>query len=197
MAPMSFRRLSTAVTAALAVAVAVPAAAQACGTQPLAQPLLTVGDEGWYLPVDNAGFEKGTNDWKLRNGAVVRENEPWKVLGGTQSLRLNAGGSALSDEVCVTLDHTHSRFFARALTATGTLRVDVLWDNEGDDHEVTVLTLDASGFRAWAPTPTATMAQAVRSLFEDEADELVALRLTAVSGAWLVDDVLVDPYRRR
>lgn len=194
---MLFRRLSAVLAVSTVAAVVTPAAAQACGSQRLGQPLLSLGDAGWYLPVDNAGFEDGDDDWKLRGGSLARENQPWRVLGGRTSLRLTAGGSALSDEVCVTVDHTHSRFFARALTSTGALRVDILWDNEGRDHEATVITLDAAHFRAWAPSPTVPMAEAVRSLYEDEADELVALRFSALSGSWLIDDVLVDPYRRR
>ncbi|MBJ7521160.1 MAG: hypothetical protein JHC84_15780 [Solirubrobacteraceae bacterium] len=192
-------RLLACVTPVLTALLVVPAAAQACGSQDLRQPLLPLSDAGWYLPVDNADFEDGDDDWKLSRASLVRGNEPWKVLGSrhTMALRLNAGGTALSDQVCVTVDHTHSRFFARALTATGSLRVDVLWDNEGRDQQATVLTLSAAQFKAWAPSPIAPMAPAVKSLYEDEEDELVALKFTAVSGTWEIDDVLVDPYRRR
>lgn len=192
-------RLLICATTAIAAVLAVPVAAQACGSQDLRQPLLPLGDAGWYLPVGNADFEDGDDDWKLSRASLVRGNEPWRVLGAKHSsaLRLNAGGTALSDEVCVTVDHTHSRFFARALTSTGSLRVDVLWDNEGDDRQATVLTLSAAQFKAWAASPVTPMAPAVKSLYEDEEDELVALKFTAVSGTWEIDDVLVDPYRRR
>lgn len=192
-------RLLTCLAVAVPVALAAPAAAQACGSQDLAQRLLVLGDTGLYLPVDNADFEDGTDDWKLSKASLVKGNEPWKVLGAKHAtaLRLNAGGSALSDEVCVTIDHTHSRFFARALTTTGSLRVDVLWDNEGRDQQATVLTLSAAQFKAWAASPVTPMAPAVKSLYEDEEDELVALKFTAVSGTWEIDDVLVDPYRTR
>ncbi len=192
-------RLLAGAATVLTALLAVPAAAQACGSQNLRQPLLPISDAGWYLPVDNADFEDGDDDWKLRGASLVKGNEPWKVLGARHAtaLRLNPGGTALSDEVCVTVDHTHSRFFARALTPTGSLRVDVLWDNEGKDRQATVLTLNGAQFRAWAPSPVAPMAPAVMSLYEDEEDELVALKFTAVSGTWEIDDVLVDPYRRR
>lgn len=192
-------RLLTCVATVLTGLLVVPVAAQACGSQDLRQPLLTLGDAGWYLPVDNADFEDGDDDWKLSKASLVQGNEPWKVLGAKHAaaLRLNAGGTALSDEVCVTVDHTHSRFFARALTTTGSLRVDVLWDNEGKDQQATVLTLSAAQFKAWAASPVTPMAAAVKSLYEDEEDELVALKFTAVSGTWEIDDVLVDPYRRR
>lgn len=194
---MRTRRAATMLALTVAAVAAAPAAAHACGSQRLSQPLTVIGDTGWYLPVDNAGFEEGGDDWKLSGASLVRENEPWRVLGGRSSLLLGAGGWARSDEVCVTVDHTHARFFARALTATGALRVDLLWDNDGDDHQATAITLDATRFRAWAPSPVVPMAEEVRSLYEDEEDELVALRFTVLSGRWLIDDVLVDPYRRR
>ncbi|MFA9269596.1 MAG: hypothetical protein ACEQSX_02390 [Baekduiaceae bacterium] len=196
---LAHRRLLLSLTVLAGAFVAMPAAAQACGSQDLAQRLLVLGDTGLYLPVDNAGFENGNNDWKLSKASLVKANEPWKVLGAkhVSALRLNAGGTALSDEVCVTVDHTHSRFFARAVTTTGSLRVDVLWDNEGQDQQATVLTLSAVQFKAWAASPVTPMAAAVKSLYEDEEDELVALKFTAVSGTWEIDDVLVDPYRTR
>lgn len=192
-------RVLSSCVVALSVVLAAPVAAQACGSQDLAQRLLVLGDTGLYLPVDNADFEDGNDDWKLSKATLVKGNEPWKVLGAKHvtALRLNAGGTALSDEVCVTVDHTHSRFFARALTTTGSLRVDVLWDNEGKDQQATVLTLSAAQFKTWAASPVTPMAAAVKSLYEDEEDELVALKFTAVSGTWEIDDVLVDPYRTR
>lgn len=185
--------------AVIASALVAPAAAQACGSQRLAQPLAALGDAGWYLPMENAGFERGTTDWRLRGATVVAGNEPWKVSGPRDrgALRLAQGGTALSDEVCVTLAHTHARFFARPLTAGAVLRVDVLWDNNGDDYEATVLTLQDWQAGAWGLSPVAPIAEWVRSLYEDERDELVAVRFSAVAGQWEIDDVLVDPYRSR
>ncbi|MBJ7328941.1 MAG: hypothetical protein JHC95_03525 [Solirubrobacteraceae bacterium] len=190
----------TAAATATALVALVPAAAQACGKQKLTPSFSSFGDAGLYLPVDNAGFESGKSDWKLRGAGVMAGNEPWKIGGAahSKSLRLSAGGTAESDEVCVTIDHTHSRFFARSLSATGALRVEVLWDDEGDDHVATVATLSATTYQnAWKPTPTIPMASAVASLYEDEEDELVAFRFVAVGGAWDIDDVSVDPYRAR
>lgn len=196
---MPLRKLLPLAAVTLAAFAATPSVASACGSQSLTQSFLKLSDTGLYMPVRNAGFESGTKDWKLKGATVVTGNEPWKIGGTThtKSLRLATNGTALARQTCVTLDHTHSRFFARALSKTATLKVEIIWDDEGDDFVATALTLKGADYGAWKASPISPMAAIVSSLYNGEEDEEVALRFTAIGGSWDIDDVYVDPYRRR
>jgi hypothetical protein len=120
-----------------------------------------------------------------RDGAqLVEDNEPWYVHGAAApaALRLGPGDRATTPPICVTPDHPTMRFFARG---TGALLVEVVLDDRRAFAIGAVTAVDAE----WAPSPVIPI---VANRFDDE----VAFRFTAIGGAWVVDDVYVDPYKK-
>src|SRR4051812_35975422 len=113
-----------ALVAALGVAFAAPASAQAgvlvasapnCDEQVLVQPFLPWLDPATY-PLDNGGsFENGAPGWSLNGASVGSGNESFNVggAGDSSSLSLPAGSSATSAPICVGLEHPDLRVFTR------------------------------------------------------------------------------------
>jgi hypothetical protein len=115
---------------------------------------------------------------------------------GTRALAPPAGAAAVTPATCVNVGAPTLRFFARS---TGgllpLLKVDLLY-REGAFGLVPVPVGVVLPGSAWRPTlPMLTMSVAAAAVAGGEAP--LALRFTAVSGTWQIDDVFVDPYARR
>jgi len=202
------RHLVAATTVALGLAGASTAhaapAANPLGCAPqhdLITPLTPFGDSNLYALAPGGSFEAGTTDgWILNNAAITQENEPYGVLGdgGTSALELGDKGSAVSAPMCIDETYPNFRFFVRnAHAAKATLQVTVLFM----DAKGKVQTAKSGSFSGKGPGwqlvdpmkigidihPTTTNAAAP-----------IAFQFTAggKNGDWLIDDLLVDPYRR-
>ncbi|RKQ90947.1 hypothetical protein C8N24_0762 [Solirubrobacter pauli] len=147
-------------------------AAQACIDQPLSKPFTP-----W---LDFAHYQAAPETWTLDGAAVVPGGHPWS--GGSESLSLPAGASALTAPVCITLVHPTLRFFVRG---TGTLAVSVL--TEGG-LEVPVGVVLGTG--AWAPSPVLPVVLNVLG------EQDVRFRFTSATGSLRIDDVWIDPYSK-
>jgi hypothetical protein len=190
------------------IALAAPAAAQAgplvasapsCEDQELSQPFLRWLDPASYTLNRGGAFEDGAAGWTLKNGAsVVSGNEPFKVhgAGDSHSLSLPAGSSATSSTTCVGLEHPTARLFVRNTGfVLATLKVEVLFETAGGSVQSLPIGL-AVGGRNWAPTlPMPIIVNLLPLLPGDHTP--VAFRFTPQGGTWSIDDVYVDPYRRR
>lgn len=167
-----------------------------CGT--VSQPFAQFGDYRSYYAVPNNGLESGASGWSLSGGAaVVRANEPWYVNGkGRYALALGPGASALSPPACINLLSPSIRLFAAAGTANGPLDVQVLFRG-ATGNLLGVLdfgALDPAGYAGWQPTSSISSLLAVplaTTSFQ------VRFGSGASSGAWLVDDLFVDPWANR
>jgi hypothetical protein len=204
------RRLRVAALAACAIGLAGASTAHAAPaanplgclpTHDLSTPLSPLGDGSLYALAPGGSFEPGTIDgWTLTNASIADENEPYGVLGdgGTSSLELGSRGVAVSAPMCIDETYPNFRFFVRnKQAAKATLQVSVLFmDAKGKIGSVKSGTFSGKG-PGWQLVdpmkigidihPTATNASAP-----------VAFEFTAggKNGDWLVDDLLVDPYRR-
>lgn len=147
-------------------------AAQACIDQPLSKPFTP-----W---LDYANYQAAPEDWALDGAAFVSGGHPWG--GGDTSLSIPAGGSAVTDEVCITLVHPTLRFFARG---TGTLAVSVIAAN-GVELPVGVVL----GTGGWSPSPILPI---VLNLLGEQD---VRFRFTSALGSFRIDDVWIDPYSK-
>lgn len=193
---VSRRGLGVACAVVATLLMAAPAQADGgdCEGREIERPFLPWLDPGQYFRVPDGGFTDGAAGWQLSGGArVVAENEPWYVHGDEDAaaVRLPRGARAETPPVCVGLLDPTVRFFARnAGGLLGTLRVEVLIQDEGED----VLALPIGvvpGLLAdgWAPAlPMPVLANLV--------SPTVAFRFTAsgLDSAWVIDDVYVDPY---
>jgi hypothetical protein len=193
-----FRRIGLAgILALAALAFAVPSGAWAsgCTQQPLSQTFLPWLDVAWYVPAPDGGLEGGAGDWTLRNGAkVVAGNNPY--LAGDRSLALPAAASATTAPMCIGIEHPTLRLFARNTGAPlSTLTVSVVFsDLLGVTRSLPVGVIGAGD--SWSPTPVMPI---LVNLLALTGDQQVAFRFTTLDdrGAWTIDDVYVDPYKKR
>jgi hypothetical protein len=185
--------------AALPVAVAVPAqAVDACTTRTLSQPFKAWGDSNNYFPVTSGTFESGSSGWSLGSGVSrVAENEPWKVAGsGANSLRIPAGISASTPEMCLTADEDSTRFFYKSPGGGLGIQVTIKATNSISHTIATVsFTLTTGTLAGWQVSPRIALPD-VRGT---QGTENVVITLTPQGGggAWQIDDVFVDPSATR
>jgi hypothetical protein len=193
-----FRRIGPAGILALAALALAPswALASGCPEQPLTQTFRPWLDVAWYVPAPNGDFEGGSGDWDLLGGAkVVDGNQPF--LSGDRALALPGGASATSAPMCIEVQHPTLRLFARNTGAPGSaLAVSVVFSDPllGSQRTLPVGVIGAGG--SWSPTPIVPVVVNLLSLV---GDQQVAFRLTAADdrGEWTIDDVWVDPYKKR
>ena len=179
-------------------------AAPSCDEQSLSQPFTPWLDFAQYTPLGGGDFESGAAGWTLNGGsAVAAGNEPYYVAGAgdASSLAIGAGGSATSPVICVGIEHPTIRFFAKrtanGLLGLGSLRVDVLFENNlGIVNSLPIGTVGATA-GAWQPTLPMTVIANLLPLLPGE-HTAVAFRFTSqLGGAFSVDDIQVDPYARK
>lgn len=183
---------------------AVPAAAQAgplsgltgCPGDTTTQPFKRWADPAHYVQVPDGGLERGGVGWTFAGGAaVVAGNETFAISGpGARSLRLPAGGSAVTPLTCVGVGSPTLRFISRGSGALP-LRVAVRINGAGAWLPVAVGALPSA---SWAPTlPLPFVVNATAALNKSGTTK-VQFRFTApAGGTWSVDDVFVDPYKWR
>jgi hypothetical protein len=172
----------TVLLALLALLLTVPPA-QACTDQALSRPFTPWLDYAYYEPAPDGGLESGAAGWTLSGASVADGGQPWG--GGSQSLSLPPGSSATTGPACVTPAHPTLRFFARNTGAPSSgLVVSVI----AGGVELPIGRVIAGS--TWAPTaPLLLLANLLGA-------DSVRFRFVADGGAWSVDDVYVDPYRK-
>lgn len=166
-------------------------ASAACPTESTSQPFNHLGDQNHYFLAPGGDFE-GATSWTRYGNATVVETGSNGVGPGASAARLPHTSSVTSPVICVDGDRPHLRFVARAGSDDGTLRVDAI----GEDGSKTPLAkLDADDHEGWRVTRPVLLA-APLGIADAAPLKLVRLRLTAIGGSWLADDVYVDPYTR-
>jgi len=158
----------------------------------------------WYAP--NGGFEAGSTGWSLAGGAKVVPGNSTLFNAGAgdrYSLSLPKGSSATSPPMCVSLFSSKMRFFAANYgSPSSKLKVQVVY-NGGVGGLLSIVTkllgLSDVGYveagSAWQPsTPVGMLSGALPLLTTS-----VQFRFTPAdaNGAWLVDDVYLDPLMHR
>src|SRR3954462_8023975 len=192
-----FRRFGPAAILALAALALAPSGALAsgCSQQPLSQTFLPWLDVAWYVSAPDGGFEGGAGEWSLTGGAKVGDGtNPY--LAGDRSLALPAGASATTAPMCIGIEHPTLRLFARNTGAPlSILTVSVVFsDPFGVKRSLPVGLVGAGD--SWSPTPVMPI---LVNLLALTGDQQVAFRFTAPNdrGEWAIDDVYVDPYKKR
>jgi hypothetical protein len=171
-------------------------AAEACTTRNLSQPFGKWGDFNNYFPVTSGTFESGTSGWSIGPGVTtVAENEPWRVAGGSSSLRIPAGSSASTAEMCLTADEDSARFFYKSPGNGQSLSVTIRATNTAQHITyITSFTISAGWVPGWQLTPRIALPD-VRGTTGVE-NVIITLAANG-SAAWQIDDVFVDPSRTR
>jgi hypothetical protein len=163
------------------------AAAATCPPPPSSvQPFLPWSDANDYVLTTGGAFEPGAQAWSLQGGAdLVADNAPNALDPTTDkhALYLPAGASATSP--CTTAPNIVGlvRFFAKAASTSGELKVEVLV--KGKTYLAGTITVGSD----WAPAPLlSSNAPAYKGAVAYQ------VRLTASGSAFTVDDIYFDPY---
>jgi hypothetical protein len=183
--------------AALPLGVALPAQAlEACTSRTLSQPFTLWGDTNNYFPVTSGTFESGTSGWSIGSGVSrVAENEPWRVAGGSSSLKIPAGSSASTAEMCLTAEEDSARFFYKSPGSGQFLQVTIKATNTVQHITyMTSFTLQTGGLTGWQLSPRIPLPD-VRGTTGTE--NVVITLAPNGTAPWQIDDVFVDPSRTR
>jgi hypothetical protein len=185
---------------ALALVVGPAAAAEAadpCTTRTTTQAFAAFGDTNDYFPIGGGTFESGDLSLFALTGSpwVTGENEPWRVLGptDTRSVALPPGAT-LAATFCVQIGEDSMRLFAKSPGGYGSslnirTTVSTLYGSA-----ITSSTLGGGRAAAWAPSPRIPLT----NVSGPAGKQYVTLLITNTGqGTWLVDDILVDPWRTR
>jgi hypothetical protein len=192
--------VSASCTLAGAVAVALPASAQAlvsvsaCDGATLTQPFAPWADFNYYKLAPGGDFESGLAGWSLQGGAAAAGgSESFGVTGsvGSSSLALPAGAVALSPQTCVNAAYPDFRFFLRSDTPGTMVSVSVVYQTPTGTSVIPVGTVAATS--AWQPTLPMATGSAIAGAFNG-GTAYVSLQFTASGGTAQIDDVFVDPW---
>jgi hypothetical protein len=180
--------------AALVPTATADAATQGCTADAtLEQTFAPWGDTDWYFLSPDGSLEGGGIGWKLFGGAaVVRQPDPFRLEGdgGSRSLSLPKGASARSAPFCIRRDARTVRWVQRG-SRKATLLVEV--EHLDKDAATSGRTLDVvRGRGEWRPSPEVNI-PLIGTGAQDDGFALVALKFTALTGSWSVDDLYVDP----
>ena len=153
-----------------------------------------------YAP--NGGFEQGSTGWTLAGGAkIVAGNSTFYTHGAGErySLSLPKGSSATSPPMCISLFSSKMRFFAANQgLSSSKLKVQIIYGGGVSGLlSLVTKTLGLSDFgyvtagRAWQPSAQIGMLSGTLPLLT----QYVQFRFIPAdaNGAWLVDDVYLDP----
>jgi hypothetical protein len=189
------RLLALAAVVAAAFATAPTAASAAtCTIGSTSQSFARFGDPGWYFLAPGGAFEGSLTWQKSGSVALVAGNEPFLLAGKSHktSLRLRSGGSVTTPKLCVSPELPHLRFMAKS-SGSGQLDVEVrVYGSNGEVTDSSSGGISPSDHLAWAPSRLVSLK---RDKFAAGETGLVTVTFKS-QGDWLVDDVLVDPYRR-
>jgi hypothetical protein len=184
-------------SAATTVPVTTTADSVASCTDPQVSPLLAeFGDPRSYFVAPGGDFEDGAAGWQLSGGALLGYgSDGLDIVGGTRSLRLPAGASAVSPSFCV-----DERFPSFRLTTAqlglnkANLKVEVIHPGETDN-------VDKAGKVATAPISAWGLTPDMAIDTQASGWHRIALRFTVDKADFLsdlrVDDVVVDPRLSR
>ena len=178
-----------------------PDTRQSCTAPAIVPAFASLGDTRDYVLAPGGSFEAKTLDgWQVERakreagGSSLKLNDD----GNKQSLKVPAGGSAVSPAMCVDLHYPTMRFMTKAQKNKGQLRVEVIYPDSNNPvfHEVGTVSADANDkWQATVDMPVYPERGGAKAGMRR-----VALRFTSIaddndSGDWRVDDLYVDPKR--
>ena len=179
-----------AVSMGVAMAASPATAAASCAPETTSQPFAALGDENRYFLAPGGDFEDGLS-WAAMGSTAIADGVSNGIDSGTRAARLSQNAYITSPAVCFDVDRPHIRLMARSLGGSGTLRVDAI-DAAGDKNQLAKL--DAGAHQTWAASRFVALDP--RLDLAGSPSQYAKLRITALTGQWLVDAVYVDPYSR-
>ena len=178
----------------------VPTVAQAaCPTTPTTKAFKSFGDNADYSLLSNGAFETGTGGWSLSGASVVSGNESYKVRDAkdSKSLAIAATGRVVSPAFCVSTAHPTFRLFAKRTSGSwGSMNVALRFkDSTGATNETVVGAIGTG--TSWSPSQSFALSGPIGLWNADQtASVQIVLDPENYGGAWAIDDVFIDPYKR-
>ena len=186
------RRLGTTAGVATIAALALPGAAQAaeCAPQPTKQTFAAYGDTNQYFAAPGGTFES-LGGWDQRGTpTLIGGFNLLGVLDPSKAADLGSGDGVKSVSFCVDRTMPHLRFTAK-YDGGGQLDVNVTTRyNGGSDSNSGSVSPDEH--RGWTPSRPIDL----KTASIPAGEQGVATVSFRSQGAWRVDDVSIDPYRR-
>ncbi len=208
--PSKGLKVAITLMATLAVPTTAAAADRPCdnGQPKVWQAFAAFGDPADYWLAPGGDFESGASGWSLSGARVIRGNETLNVLRGRYSLALGGGllsarSTAVTPPFCVTSEHPTFRYVLKANGLVGALSTFVRYTAaDGSTHEEQVWSRTATTLLPgqWKPSDLQPLAT---RLPMERIGGVARVRLVfrtpvSLNGAgYLIDNVLVDPYRVR
>jgi hypothetical protein len=153
-------------------------------------PFTPWNDANSYVLTTGGGFEPGTPSWALSGGAsVVSDNAPNALDPASDAHALYLPAGSVATSACVTAPNIVGvvRFFAKSAAASGgQLKVQILV--KGGVYDAGIVGAGST----WAPSP-----MLASNAPNYSGAVTYQVRFTALSGAFVVDDVYFDPYVSR
>jgi hypothetical protein len=180
-----------------------PETRETCTAPQIASPFSTLGDDRDYVLAPGGSFEDKTLDgWQVAKSRQDGDHSSFRLNyagDNKHSLRVPAGGSAVSPAMCVDLHYPTLRFMAKPESNRGTLKIEVAYPDSPDPVFHEAGEVDATPNKKWGLTSDIPVyperggaAPGMRR---------VALRFTSTAsdgetpGDWKIDDLYVDPKR--
>lgn len=155
------------------------------------------GDDADYAEMPGGSFEDGLTWTQTGSPELVAAGNPLEVNGvSSTAVLLRAADSITSPSICIDETYPTLRFVLRGMDPSSKLKLDVLWTGENGRPEQTRLDdHDAKQYGAWGLSRIVRLRDAVP---RGEAVRDIRLRFSVkgATGAWLLDDVYIDPFRR-
>ncbi len=170
-----------------------------CVTRATSAYLSAWGDTNQYFVAPSGTLEGGLTGWSL-SGQVssVAINEPWKVVNGThaRSMQLAPYSRATSQTFCVAPNEDAVRLFYRSPGVAGSGLLIKLTVSIPNSTLKYINTYVVSGNQyGWLLTNRIDLPD--MSKFSSLQYLTVEVSPTNTQATWLVDDVLVDPWRAK
>ena len=181
---------SVMVSVGVAMAALPATAAATCSPETPSQPFAALGADNHYFLAPGGDFEAGLS-WTAVGSAAIADGVNNGIDSGTRAAKLAQNAHITSSAICFDVDRPHIRLLARAVNGSGTLRVDAM-DASGEKNQLAKL--DAQDHQTWAASRFVALDP--RLDLAATPSQFAKLRITALTGQWLVDAVYVDPYTR-
>lgn len=194
------RRKAAILGGILSMVAAAPASA-ACPVAKTTKAFSVLGDSADYTLAPGGNFEGSTSGWSLGTAKVTSGNESYFVGSrtDTRSLAVPATTRVVSPVFCVGVEHPTFRFFARRTSGVwGSLLVKLRWtDSVGRVNETTVGSVDGGALSKWGASASLKLATTLPLTASGQSiNAQVVFDPEDFGGAWQVDDLYIDPYRR-
>ncbi len=194
--------LSAVIAGLLAIAASLFAGAPAsasgsdCDPPETTQAFKSFGDSRWYYLAPGGDFEADSRAWSTYGLlGIVSTSHLFDLLldADNSSVRMLKDSRITSPKLCVTAEQPHMRFMAKAARGSGQLDVKVrLYNSAGNVTDSSSGSISPSDHSSWKPSRDVGMKT---DHLDPGETAYVDVRFQS-QGDWMIDDVLIDPYRR-